>query len=52
MALVMSIISPRRFIVGGAAMLAADMINHKRVVRGNSERSPLDIYILRVLVNS
>lgn len=51
-ALVISIISLSKFIEGGAAILVADIMNQSRVVAGNKDRSPLEIYILRVCVNS
>jgi hypothetical protein len=45
-------ISPRRFIVGGAAMLVALKINHHIVIVGRRERSPFVKNSLRVLVDS
>lgn len=46
------VISPNRLIDGGAAMLAADIINHQKEREGKSIIIPLDRYILRVFVAS
>lgn len=40
---VISIISDRRLILGGAAIFAADSKNHINVTAGNMDRSPLII---------
>lgn len=50
--LVRSIISPRRLIDGGAAILAAENINHQNVIAGNNIIIPLVINMLRVFVVS
>jgi len=44
--------SPAKFIEGGAPKLKAAEINQKGIILGKRIKSPLDIYILRVLVNS
>lgn len=44
--------SPRRLMEGGAAMFAADMMNHKKVMEGKRDMSPFVMYILRVPVSS
>ena len=51
-ALDISIISPKRLIDGGAAILAADIINHIIVIKGNRFKRPLVKKILRVVVDS
>jgi hypothetical protein len=46
------IISPSRLIEGGAAIFAAENINHQKVIDGNSIIMPLVINMLRVCVVS
>ena len=50
--LVINKISLKRLILGGAAIFAADIINHINVIAGNKFNIPLVIYILRVWVDS
>lgn len=47
-----STISPKRLMEGGAAMLAADIINHQKEREGKSISRPLQRYMLRVFVAS
>jgi hypothetical protein len=50
--LVRRIISPIKFIEGGAAMLAAENINHQKDIAGNNIIMPFVMNILRVCVVS
>jgi len=50
--LVINIISLRRLIDGGAAILAAEAINHSVAKLGNRDKSPLVRYRFRVWVDS
>lgn len=52
MILVRDKISPRRFIVGGAAILPADIRNHHMARAGKMLSMPLVRIMLRVLVDS
>lgn len=45
-------ISLNRLIVGGAAILAADIRNHNRVICGNKDKIPLYIGRARVPLDS
>lgn len=46
------IISPRRFVDGGAPILQAEKINHQRVMAGNKVIRPFVDVRLRVCVDS
>lgn len=46
--LLINIISPNKLIEGGAAILAADIMNQSMVIVGNRDIMPFVMYILRV----
>lgn len=49
---VISAISPKRLIEGGAAILQMERINHQKEIAGKIQRIPFVKYILRVWVDS